>query len=86
MLLLTVPPAIKQRETSQTLTLKEGGNLNLTCAADGYPKPNITWMRPNGKPLPKPINTFLRKVRIKTFANDYCIFDFLYLVKQTAAA
>ena len=24
----------------------------LTCDAEGYPKPNITWFRPNGKSIP----------------------------------
>lgn len=28
-----------------------GDNFNLDCRAQGYPRPNISWIRADGKPL-----------------------------------
>ena len=66
MMILVVagPPAIVQGDTTQTVNVDEGHNVNLTCDADGYPKPNISWVRVNGEPLPAPYNRYAFKVFI----------------------
>lgn len=59
-----VPPAIEHSLTTQTVMIAEGGNVNLTCAASGYPTPNISWVRVNGDPLPPPYNVYVFKSSI----------------------
>ena len=61
-LLVAVPPTIIPGRTTHVQTVKESANVTLKCDADGYPKPNITWVRANGRPLPHPINKFRQKV------------------------
>ena len=61
-LLVTVPPTIIPGRTTHVRTVQEGDDVHLECDADGYPKPNITWVRANGRPLPHPINKFSQKV------------------------
>ncbi|KAK2145100.1 hypothetical protein LSH36_703g01056 [Paralvinella palmiformis] len=51
-LLVLVPPDIQNGKTTHTLSVPKGGSAKLTCAAEGYPMPNITWFRPNGKAIP----------------------------------
>ncbi|CAH1773510.1 unnamed protein product [Owenia fusiformis] len=46
-----VPPVLVYSQTSTTATVMEGGALNLTCNATGFPYPNITWVRGNGASL-----------------------------------
>lgn len=58
-MVVLIPPAILQGRTTQTVTVEEGSNVNLTCAATGYPTPNISWVRVNGNPLPPPFNRFM---------------------------
>lgn len=58
-MIVLIPPAIVQGMTTQTVTIDEGSNVNLTCAATGYPTPNISWVRVNGNPLPPPFNRFM---------------------------
>ena len=62
------PPTIIQGETTQTVTVDEFDNVNLTCAATGYPTPNISWVRVNGNVLPPPYNRFAVKVVVLTFS------------------
>lgn len=56
------PPTIIQGETTQTVTVDEFETVNLTCAATGYPTPNISWVRVNGNVLPPPYNRYAVKV------------------------
>lgn len=58
-MIVLIPPAIIQGRTTQTVTVDEGSSVNLTCAATGYPTPNISWVRVNGNPLPPPYNRFM---------------------------
>lgn len=46
------PPTIVLYKTTQTITITEGDNVDLNCDATGYPRPKISWIRPNGKPIP----------------------------------
>ncbi|CAD5113892.1 unnamed protein product [Dimorphilus gyrociliatus] len=51
-MVVVFPPQILQMDTSSTMTVKEKENVLLKCGASGNPKPNITWVRVNGSPLP----------------------------------
>ena len=55
--------------TSNTVSVKENDNVNLTCDASGYPTPNITWVRVNGNVLP---NEELRH-RVSTSKDPNCL-------------
>jgi limbic system-associated membrane protein len=68
-LVVLIPPTIIQGYTTQTVTVQEGGNVNLTCAATGYPTPNISWVRVNGSPLPPPYNRYMFKGDIMQLSN-----------------
>jgi len=57
-IVVMMPPYIIQGQTTQTLTVDEGGNANLTCNAYGYPMPNVSWVRVNGRTLPPPYNKY----------------------------
>ncbi|KAK8764049.1 hypothetical protein V5799_033341 [Amblyomma americanum] len=48
---LLIPPAIVDAHTVQTVTIREGENVRLHCAATGQPEPIITWRRENGRPI-----------------------------------
>lgn len=52
MFYISVPPSVIKSATTNAMTRHQGESANLTCAADGYPKPNITWVRVNGGLLP----------------------------------
>jgi len=56
------PPTIVQGEMTQTVNVDEGHNATMSCAATGYPAPNISWVRVNGEALPPPYNRFAYKV------------------------
>lgn len=58
-LVVLVPPTIIQGATTQTVTIDEFTNVNLSCDATGYPTPNISWVRVNGAPLPPPFNRYM---------------------------
>lgn len=60
-MVVLLPPTIIPGSTTHVKTVKEGDQVQLECGADGYPKPNITWVRANGRPLPHPINKFSQK-------------------------
>jgi len=69
------PPTIIQGETTQTVTVDEFDSVNLTCAATGYPMPNISWVRVNGNVLPPPYNryavlvcTYILSLSVNTFS------------------
>lgn len=51
-MIVLIPPAIQRSRSTHTLTVKDGDSVNMTCAASGHPKPNITWIRINGALLP----------------------------------
>ncbi|CAL4067920.1 unnamed protein product, partial [Meganyctiphanes norvegica] len=46
-----VPPDIMDSETSADTTVNEGENVNLRCRAVGYPQPEITWRREDGRTI-----------------------------------
>ncbi|RWS28855.1 lachesin-like protein, partial [Leptotrombidium deliense] len=46
-----VPPSIVEHETSSDVIVDERNKLSLRCKASGYPAPNITWRREDGKEL-----------------------------------
>lgn len=60
-LVVLSPPAIIQGATTQTVNVDEGHNVTLTCAANGYPTPNISWVRVNGETLPPPYSRYAVK-------------------------
>jgi limbic system-associated membrane protein len=64
-----VPPTIIQGQTTQTVNVDEGFNATLTCAAIGYPNPNISWVRVNGQTLPPPYNRYAVKGNILQLYN-----------------
>jgi len=74
---ITGPPAIIQGATTQTVNVDEGHNVTLTCAANGYPTPNISWVRVNGETLPPPYSRYA----VKVFILKYCCIS---LVSQTS--
>lgn len=57
-LIVLMPPAIDMTKTSATVIVKETESTTLRCAATGFPYPNITWVRTNGRNLPDPYNKF----------------------------
>lgn len=70
-----VPPTIAQGLTTQTVTVNEFESVNLTCAATGYPTPNISWVRVNGSPLPPPYNRYMYRVTCRlltSYASTGC--------------
>ena len=62
--MIVAPPTIIHGETTQTVNVYEGRDVNLTCDATGYPAPNISWVRVNGETLPPPYNRYAVKVFI----------------------
>uniref|UniRef100_A0A8D8Y4J3 Opioid-binding protein/cell adhesion molecule homolog n=1 Tax=Cacopsylla melanoneura TaxID=428564 RepID=A0A8D8Y4J3_9HEMI len=46
---VVVPPDILDYPTSTDMVIREGSNVTLKCAANGSPKPNITWRREGGE-------------------------------------
>ena len=51
-LVVLVPPSIVAADSIKVITVAEGANFNLSCIAQGYPMPNITWVRISGQTLP----------------------------------
>ncbi|KRZ05010.1 Protein amalgam [Trichinella zimbabwensis] len=47
-LTLEKPPKINKNKTTHDLIVKEGSNVSLACAADGNPKPDLSWRKKNG--------------------------------------
>ncbi|KFM77193.1 Lachesin, partial [Stegodyphus mimosarum] len=46
-----VPPAIIDSGTSSDTVVEERSKVSLRCEASGYPTPNITWRREDGKQI-----------------------------------
>ena len=44
-----VPPKIVDDQTSSDLVVKENSVVNLTCQAEGWPKPELRWRRADGE-------------------------------------
>ena len=45
-----VPPNILDSGSSKSkVAVRENANVTLRCQADGFPKPNITWKREDGR-------------------------------------
>ncbi|XP_014212388.1 lachesin-like [Copidosoma floridanum] len=45
-----IPPDIVD-DTSEGLVAHEEGNIKLRCEATGWPQPNVTWKREDGRPI-----------------------------------
>ena len=48
---IKLPPIIKDG-LGPTKTVKEGDSVEMSCEASGYPTPQITWTRKDGRLLP----------------------------------
>ncbi|EDW81791.1 uncharacterized protein Dwil_GK12252 [Drosophila willistoni] len=48
---IKTPPVISE-STAKTTLVTEGQNLELTCHANGFPKPTISWARENNAIMP----------------------------------
>ena len=46
--ILSVPPNIVDKGTTDSVVAREGSNVTLTCQATGFPEPNITWRKEDG--------------------------------------
>ncbi|XP_021711599.1 lachesin [Aedes aegypti] len=46
------PPLLQDNLMATTVTKAEGENVKLTCSAEGYPRPTISWKREYGAILP----------------------------------
>lgn len=68
-IVVLVPPTIIQGRTTQTVNVDEGFNATLTCAATGYPTPNISWVRVSGDTLPAPYNRYAYKGNVLQLYN-----------------
>ena len=42
---LFVDSATVVRVVNSSNTVNEGGSFNVTCETDGYPEPNVTWIK-----------------------------------------
>nr|XP_018907767.1 PREDICTED: neurotrimin-like [Bemisia tabaci] len=49
---VVVPPDILDYPTSTDMSVNEGSNVTMTCAASGSPPPHITWRRETGDSIP----------------------------------
>lgn len=52
-LLVRHPPTISDKMTTPSATVTENQPASLTCHADGYPRPTITWRRAKNAILPQ---------------------------------
>ncbi|CAG9808676.1 unnamed protein product [Chironomus riparius] len=51
-----LPPDILDTESSKDITVTEGQNASLYCAASGNPQPRIIWRRDDGNPIITKVN------------------------------
>lgn len=52
LLFVSVPPNILDAESTQsTVAVRENQNISLTCKAEGFPTPKITWRREDGQSI-----------------------------------
>ncbi|KRZ67306.1 Protein amalgam [Trichinella papuae] len=71
-LTLEKPPKINKNKTTHDLIVKEGSNVSLACAADGNPKPDLSWRKKNG-----PKASFIKRIlqfstcTVRTWANTF---------------
>ena len=75
---INLPPVIKKDSLGQTEVVEEGGSVELSCDATGYPRPKITWTRKDGSLLPNGKASFptsrmlIPKVRREDRGNRTC--------------
>ncbi|KAL0278832.1 UNVERIFIED_CONTAM: hypothetical protein PYX00_000526 [Menopon gallinae] len=49
---VVVPPNIIDEESTQSsVAVREQQNITLTCKAEGFPRPKITWRREDGQSI-----------------------------------
>lgn len=50
--MFSVPPNVLDAESTQsTVAIRENQNISLTCKAEGFPTPKITWRREDGQSI-----------------------------------
>lgn len=75
------PPVVSEEKTPKSITVKEGDNVDVTCYADGFPKPNISWKREDNSIMPAGGTThrgatlYIRKAHRLDRGGYYCIAD-----------
>ncbi|KRZ10365.1 Protein amalgam [Trichinella pseudospiralis] len=75
-LTLEKPPKINKNKTTHDLIVKEGSNVSLACAADGNPKPDLSWRKRNG-PAGEKKASFIKRILqfsmciVRTWANTF---------------
>lgn len=67
-LLISGAPQIVVALSTTIVETVEGSSFNLSCYADGIPKPNITWQRGTGQPFQNGLERWM--VRSVTKRND----------------
>ncbi|KRX85436.1 Protein amalgam, partial [Trichinella sp. T6] len=71
-LTLEKPPKINKNKTTHDLIVKEGSNVSFACAADGNPKPDLSWRKRNG-----PKVSFIKRIlqfstcTVRTWVNTF---------------
>ena len=81
---VNVPPDIKIERTSKDFQTKIGATVNLDCHAEGYPDPNISWLREDKKLMRVQLPTGeVKKCKMTLFflkngpnPASFCLFSF----------
>lgn len=63
-----MPPTIHPSKTTQVANVLENDNVTIECHADGFPSPNVSWVKVSGNPLPAPWDRFAYRVRAFVFS------------------
>lgn len=74
-------PPIVSEKTPKSVIVKEGDNIEVSCDADGFPKPNISWRREDNSIMPAGGNSLrgatlhIRNANRLDRGGYYCIAD-----------
>ncbi|XP_055851907.1 protein amalgam [Episyrphus balteatus] len=75
------PPIVSEEKTPKSVSVKEGENIEVTCYADGFPKPNLSWKREDNSIMPaggtfhRGATLHIRKAHRLDRGGYYCIAD-----------